>query len=781
MPTTPGWREAVNGLIGDQNAVNASSQINQLLGSHAVTPIYEGSSIVSADGGTQFSWIVGGNANDYSQPFTMPAGKTSVGRVTIPMMTFGTGSDVCVSLCADNGSGSPVTVSPLASTTIPISWFGNLGDSTGIANTTKPLATSRYNTRYASGNILSSPWSGPAGDGSGGAAQNSSIFTSGNYTILAGGFTTVPVSGVNVIPYTGGSTIGLGVPQQSVPKAAFFSTVVATSDSLVFAGGNDSSSTLTQVWVAGWNPNTGSVNSWSSQAALPTPIQQASGASFGSTVYIVGGFNNGTSTVLNTVYSASVVNGQLTAWNLSSHLPTAVHTPVVSVIGNWMIVAGGSTTGTGTASSNVYYTQINSDGSLNAWITGPSLPVAMWCYAPGWDTAITDSSVSVVAGSTGVGTYTNAIQTLSVSPTDGPADQWVVQQWRESGVELMAAFNTGNGTWLMVNPNIPISKYFYTNLTPTPVMSIPLPASGLTPGSIYHVVLQQHRIPSSYVNTQYGISDATPLPLPALQSVRHSGTWTTNSFGSTWSIPITVFDKTPSGSVIHTWEDPSSTGNTADSNHAFKSSTMVYNHLGLLTGNLEAIQKPNNPLNLNSTFNSGVGNWTATNCTFVQSNAQVHGGFSFSGLITPNGTSATVFVESNKGPTLTNINSATNSSNWYLAQGWVYSPTGYSNVSLSVNWYDSANNLLSTSSSVVSVPAATWTYLTNYFQVPNGASQGTLVPTESGTPSASNTLFLSNITLTISPEVVTYFSPVDQIQYPTVGTAWPPIGVVQLA
>jgi hypothetical protein len=778
--TTPLWQSPVNGVEGDQNSVNSSSNVNQLLGTHNINTVYEGANIVTPFGGTRFTMVVPGNSTDYAQPFTMPAGKTSIGRITIPMSSFGTGSDVSVSLCNDNGSGSPVTTSPIASATIPASWISNLGDLTGLANSTKPLATARYNSRYATGSINSNAWAGPAGDGSGGAAQSASVFTSGNYTILAGGETSVPVGNITVVPYTGGNTIGLGVSNPTVPKGAFWSTVVTTQDSLVFAGGNDGTGSLTQVWVAGWDPNTGAVSSWSSQASLPRPIQQASGASFGNTVYMVGGYDSTGPSVLNTVYSATVNNGQLSSWNLVSSLPIFIHSPVVAVIGNWMIVAGGSTILFGTAVNNVYYAYINPDGSLNTWNTGPSLPVAMWAYAPGWDTAITDSSVSAVGGYTTSTTYTNAIQTLSVSPTDGPADQWITQQWREAGVELVASYNSGNDVWLMINPNIPQSKTYYTSLTPAPIMSIPLAATGLTPGNVYHVVFQQHRIPSPAVGTQYGFGDASPLPFNALQSSRHGGSWSTSFLGNTWSMLLSVYDGTASGEILHTWEDPTNTGNTADSNHATRTSTFVYNHAGLLTGDLESVQKPNNPLNLNSTFTSGVANWTPTNCTFVQSNAQVHGGFSFSGLMTPNGTSATVYVESNKGPTLTDIGPS-NAPNWYLANGWVYSPTGYSSVSLSVNWYDSSNNFLSTSSNSVSVPAATWTYLTNYFQVPAGASQGTLVPTEGGTPSVSNVLYLSNITLAVSPEVTSYISPVSQITYPTTGAMWPPTGVVQIA
>lgn len=347
---------------------------------------------------------------------------------------------------------------------------------------------------------------------------------------------------------------------------------------------------------------------------------------------------------------------------------------------------------------------------------------------------------------------------------------------------MMAAFPTGNGQWFVVNTNIPTNEYFYTTLTPVPQISVPLPATGLTPGNTYHVILQQHqRTSADYLS--YGITNETPVPIGpvALSSPRHGNSWTPVVGTGNWTLPITVHDNTPTGPVLHTWEDPSlgNSGATPNANLASRTSTLTYTDTGLLLGVLEATARPNLPLNSNPTFTSGVTGWTATNCTLAQSNAQTHGGLPFSGLITPNGTSATVFAESNLGPVRPNL-STLNAPFWYQAQGWVYSPTGYSSVSLSVNWYDSAGTYLSTSSNTVSVPATTWTFLNNYYVVPVGAAQGTLVPTESGTPTGSNLLYLSNVTLTLSPECAGVLSSVAQVNYPT-GALWPPTGVTQLA
>jgi hypothetical protein len=54
------------------------------------------------------------------------------------------------------------------------------------------------------------------------------------------------------------------------------------------------------------------------------------------------------------------------------------------------------------------------------------------------------------------------------------------------------------------------------------------------------------------------------------------------------------------------------------------------------------------------------------------------------------------------------------------------------------------------------------------------------VPTMSGTPTSSNTLFMSDVYLVLSPECVSSYTSVAAIQYQPTGVPWPPTGVVQL-
>lgn len=796
MPSTPSWEGAINGASSNLEAVNHAGQLGQFLGTHFFNTIYKGNSIVSPNGGTQFVWqFLRDNTLDLSQPFTMPGGSTAIGRVVVPMTTFASSealansSSVLVSLCPDNGSGSPNTSAPLASTNVSGAWLNELGSALDFVTTGtpqppattagQPLTNQYYNTRYASGGIVSTPWGGPTADASGSVSQNPSVAVSGNFLIMAGGFTTAYITAVNTVQYLGGTTIANAIPQPALPTGTQYGYLATTSNSVVIAGGIVTGSVVTtNTWVAGWNPNTGVIGTWSAQAPLPTGLYLGASASFNNTVYVLGGFNTTTKA---TVYYANVSNGQLTSWVAGPPLPQATVSATAGVIGNWLIVAGGQSTVNATSSfNNVWYTKINPDGSLGgSWRAGPNLPVGIATFGVGWDTVVTDYTFSTVGGfiNNNTSTTTNAIQTLSVSPTDGPADTWVTSQWRESGVEMVAGFAKGDGTYALINTNIPQSTAFATSLISNPIMSIPLPATGLTPGNTYHVVFQAVHKNEDSTAIEIGTADATPLPLPFLVSTRHSGVWTTNSGGASHAILMTVYDQTVGGSILHTWEDPTVTGSTVTSNQAMRTSTFVYNNKKLPIGVLESTTLPNDPMNKNPTFTSGVSSWTPTNATFVQSNAQVHGGFSFSGLFTPNGTAAAPNVNSELIPVVGNLPLFDNGQ-WFLVNGWLYSPTGYSSVSLSVIWYDSSSTAISTSSNVRSIPAATWTNFFNYFLPPAGTAFASISVVESGTPSSSNTLFLSNVTLALSPEAARVYSPVAQITY---GSAvFPPTGIVQL-
>lgn len=149
---------------------------------------------------------------------------------------------------------------------------------------------------------------------------------------------------------------------------------------------------------------------------------------------------------------------------------------------------------------------------------------------------------------------------------------------------------------------------------------------------------------------------------------------------------------------------------------------------------------PSGALNSNTGFESGISPWAVAGGTVAQSSTQKHSG-SFAAKITPNGTSNPVFIESEQ--------IAVTPGNAYAVSAWVWFTNAVSgNYSTSINWYTSGHVYITTSNNVVSVPATTWTQVTNQFTAPAGAAYGTLVPALFGTPPVGQIWYVDDATFT---------------------------------
>jgi hypothetical protein len=557
MPT-PNWQAARNGLPGDTNAIDKSAQINQLLGAHGVTPIYTGNRVVTAvgscAGGSDPSneWVFHLDAFDYDQPFPMSG--TSIGRVVVPLLPVGAGADILVSLCADS-SGTPGTV--LAQARIPASWinaFSSVRAAAGPATqtvlqtATGPLVLPQFNTLQA-GNSTGVNWASPTGSASG-SATNPSWVMAGNYLILVGGKDPAsgqPVGNVYTIGYGGGSSLTAAVPQPPVPGGVTQTAAMATPSNVVVAGGLINPTTSTpNVYVAGWSPNTGQLSAWSAQAALPQAVDGSAAASWNNTVYVIGGEVIGSGSFLNTVYFAAINNGQIGSWQTGPPLPINLFLARAAVVGNFLLVFGGIGPGGSTYNSEFLYAPINPDGSLGNWLTGPQIPTPI----ESTNIVVTPNGVVCFGGFTTGAGVTNKIQAISFSDR-GPG-VWNQQQGAVSAAyNPTAVFSNGSGQW----------QVFYitgTNFTThalyiVPTISVPLNASGLTNGATYHILLQQQGGTSyNFLRTRVDSNVYTGNPT-ALFRGRGGGSWTTFTTG--FAIPLSVYDNTAGGHVLHTWED----------------------------------------------------------------------------------------------------------------------------------------------------------------------------------------------------------------------------------
>lgn len=148
----------------------------------------------------------------------------------------------------------------------------------------------------------------------------------------------------------------------------------------------------------------------------------------------------------------------------------------------------------------------------------------------------------------------------------------------------------------------------------------------------------------------------------------------------------------------------------------------------------------NPPLNQNSTFETNVSSWTANNCTIAQSSTQAYVG-SFSLQITPNGTSTTVYAESE------HIAVPTGGS--YTASSWIYY-TGTLNVNtvlVAMNWYNQDKEYISTSLNSAFIAINQWTFLSLEASTPATAAYVTILIGEGNTPASGVLTYFDQVQL----------------------------------
>lgn len=160
------------------------------------------------------------------------------------------------------------------------------------------------------------------------------------------------------------------------------------------------------------------------------------------------------------------------------------------------------------------------------------------------------------------------------------------------------------------------------------------------------------------------------------------------------------------------------------------------------------VAAPGTLLTGNPFFTTGISGWAGQNGTLAWSQDFLFPTNSDGVLrpyatgvakVTPNGTSASggAFTTG-----FTGVGTITPTAS-YICYGWFYSPAGWSDLRPVIDFYDSSGTFLSTGlGSATSVPAGTWTFISQTLTAPANASQAELRMRFGGTPSSSNVYYV---------------------------------------
>jgi hypothetical protein len=155
-----------------------------------------------------------------------------------------------------------------------------------------------------------------------------------------------------------------------------------------------------------------------------------------------------------------------------------------------------------------------------------------------------------------------------------------------------------------------------------------------------------------------------------------------------------------------------------------------------VSGEVMTVTSVGTVLGSNAYFDTNATGWDPTNSSIARSTTFVHPDAVASLRVTPNGSSAQGGAVANSSTAVGTVTPAV----VYLVDAWVYSPAGWSDIRPCIDWYNSANTYLSTStgSTAMAVPAGTWTYLRQLLTAPASASRIRTRVQHSGTPAASD-------------------------------------------
>ena len=248
--------------------------------------------------------------------------------------------------------------------------------------------------------------------------KNSYVFLTGGYngTACTNAVYKATLQSAGISSWTSLNALPLALRDHAV--------VIGINFIYVLGGRTDSGSPIDAIYYASINSD-GTIGSWQvSSVSLPQAIWGHTAHYVNGYIYVVGGTNlTNEATAIDSVYYANVYpNGNLSEFSATSSLPQTRNGHTMVTYDSKLFVIGGYDS-TGTKDDSVYFAETNINGTLDAWQTCNSLPIAMSNHS----STCFNGIITAIGGDTTSTRQTNIVYYADVD--DAPNFNWILSPY----------------------------------------------------------------------------------------------------------------------------------------------------------------------------------------------------------------------------------------------------------------------------------------------------------------------------------------------------------------
>jgi len=212
-----------------------------------------------------------------------------------------------------------------------------------------------------------------------------------------------------------------------LPEALIWHSTVRKDNNVYVLGGKEenpgSALAIVNTVYRGTINSSGDIDSWASLTPLPENLAQAAAVVIGDRIYVTGGFNSGM--IPNQDIYAATINpdGTISSWTDVGDLPVPLFGHGLITQGGKLIALGGSSTGSIVSRNNTYVISLDSSGFVSGWVETSSLPTPIYRGS-----FITVGNKLFSIGGYSNGTFLDKVYYTSIN-SDGTLGSWTTSSY----------------------------------------------------------------------------------------------------------------------------------------------------------------------------------------------------------------------------------------------------------------------------------------------------------------------------------------------------------------